>query len=73
MAEQGFGVLTEIDMKACNVVVRADTAEPGAVIVEAMNPQLTAEVTGQPALAEIADEVARKLQAAVDSLAGGSG
>jgi uncharacterized protein (DUF302 family) len=107
LAEQGFGVLTEIDMKAvlkaklgedmedyvilgacnpplahravtadrqiglllpCNVVVRADLDDHGSVIVEAMNPQILVEVTGEPALREIADEVTTKMQAAIDSL-----
>jgi uncharacterized protein (DUF302 family) len=107
LAQQGFGVLTEIDMKAtlkaklgedmedyvilgacnpalahravnvdrqiglllpCNVVVRTDCTDDRTVIVEAMNPQILVEVTGEPALREIADEVATKLRAAIDSL-----
>lgn len=107
LAQQGFGVLTEIDMKAtlkaklgedmedylilgacnpplahqavnadrqiglllpCNVVVRADVNDGGSVIVEAMNPQLLVEVTGEPALRDIADAVTAKMQAAIDSL-----
>lgn len=107
LAGQGFGVLTEIDMKAtlkaklgqdmedylilgacnpplahravtvdrqiglllpCNVVVRADPTDDTRVIVEAMNPQILVEVTGEPQLRGIADEVTTKLQAALDSL-----
>ncbi len=52
----------------CNVVVRSDPDRPGSVIVEAMNPRLMVEVTGEPALQEVADEVGERLQAAVDSL-----
>lgn len=110
LADQGFGVLTEIDMRAalnaklgdgagdevgdylilgacnpgfarqavgvfpqvgvllpCNVVVRrAPGAE--AVTVDAMNPGLMAQVTSEPALAEIAGEVRTRLQAALDAL-----
>ena len=52
----------------CNVVVRADRADANSVIVDAMNPKLLVEVTGEPALNEVADEVLAKLQAAIDSL-----
>ena len=107
LAEQGFGVLTEIDVKAtlksklghdmedylilgacnpplahraietnrqiglllpCNVVVRTDPDRDGAVLVEAMNPAMLVEVTGEPALRPISDEVTGKLRAAIDSL-----
>lgn len=107
LADQGFGVLTEIDMKAtlkkkldtdmedylilgacnpplahravsidrqiglllpCNVVVRTDPADNSQVLVEAMNPQLLVQVTGEPALQEVADEVTGKLRAAIEAL-----
>jgi uncharacterized protein (DUF302 family) len=107
LAEQGFGVLTEIDMKAtlkaklgkdmedylilgacnpplahraveanrqiglllpCNVVVRTDLDHAGTVLVEAMNPGLLVEVTGEPELRPVAEEVTGRLQAAIDSL-----
>ena len=110
LAEQGFGVLTEIDMKAtmkakldhdienylilgacnpplarravaadrrigvllpCNVVVRTDPNDPATTVVEAMNPQLMADITGEPALAPIAAEVTDRLQKAIDSLTTG--
>jgi uncharacterized protein (DUF302 family) len=107
LAEEGFGVLTEIDMQAtlkaklgedmeqyvilgacnpplahravevdrqiglllpCNVVVRADPDTEGAVLVEAMDPQVLVDVTGEAAMRPIADEVAAKLRAAIDAL-----
>ncbi|MHA7664527.1 DUF302 domain-containing protein [Mycolicibacterium sp. HS_4_1] len=107
LAQQGFGVLTEIDVKAtlkaklgeeledyvilgacnpalahralnvdrqiglllpCNVVVRADPATDGRVLIEAINPQMLVDVTGEPQLAELADDVGTKLRAAIESL-----
>nr|WP_090343288.1 DUF302 domain-containing protein [Mycolicibacterium malmesburyense]CRL74219.1 hypothetical protein CPGR_03039 [Mycolicibacterium malmesburyense] len=109
LAEQGFGVLTEIDVKAtlknkldedmenylilgacnpplahraieaqrqiglllpCNVVVRSDPGDPETTLVEAMNPQLLVDVTDEPALKPIAEEVGDKLRAAIGALAG---
>lgn len=107
LADQGFGVLTEIDMKAtlkaklgqdmedylilgacnpplahravtvdrqiglllpCNVVVRADPGDDTRVLVEAMDPQLLVQVTGEAGLQEVADEVAHKLRAAIEAV-----
>ncbi|OBB70565.1 DUF302 domain-containing protein [Mycobacterium sp. 852014-52144_SCH5372336] len=107
LADQGFGVLTEIDVKAtlknklgedmesylilgacnpplahrainaqrqiglllpCNVVVRSDPEDPETTLVEAMNPQLLVDVTEEPSLKPIAEEVGSKLQAAISAL-----
>ena len=107
LAQQGFGVLTEINITAtlkaklgadiedylilgacnpelayralsvdreiglllpCNVVLRADPDDAGTVIIEAMDPGVLVEVTGEPALMAIADEVTAKLGAAIASL-----
>jgi uncharacterized protein (DUF302 family) len=101
---QGFGVLTEIDVRAtlrdklgqdiedylilgacnpplahraldadrriglllpCNVVVRT---AGGQTVIEALNPQIMAEVTGQPSLRPVADEATSRIRAALDSL-----
>ena len=109
LSEQGFGVLTEIDVKStlkdkldedmenylilgacnpplahraigvdrqiglllpCNVVVRSDPDDPHTTLVEAMNPQLLVDVTGEPQLQPVAEEVTTRLQAAIDALAG---
>jgi uncharacterized protein (DUF302 family) len=104
LQDQGFGTLTEVDIRQtlkekldvdtdpqliigacnpqlahraldidarvatllpCNVVVRA---EGGRTVVEALDPAMMAEVSGDPALADVADEAARRIQAALDAV-----
>jgi uncharacterized protein (DUF302 family) len=108
LADQGFGVLTEIDITAtmkaklgeqmedyvilgacnppfahqalevdrsiglllpCNVVVRAAGA---TTVVEALDPQIMVTLTGRPELKPVADEVARRLAAALAGLRPGA-
>jgi uncharacterized protein (DUF302 family) len=53
----------------CNVVVRADpSAEQDTVIVDAINPQVMPQLTDQPGMQEVADDVTTKLEAAIQSL-----
>ena len=49
----------------CNVVVRA---AGGATVVEALDPQVMTTLTGRPELKPVADEVARRLAAALATL-----
>jgi len=105
LSEQGFGILTEIDLKAtlkakidadidpqvilgacrpplahaavqaepsiglllpCNVVVRVIAAN--RTTVEAMDPAIMVQLTGNDALTAVADEASIRLSAALDSL-----
>ena len=111
LAAQGFGVLTEIDVRAtlheklgadmedylilgacnpplahqalaadrkvglllpCNVVIRTGHGE---TIIEALDPQIMAEVAGQAALRPVAAEAAARIRAALAAVgeAGPSG
>ncbi|MFE1586030.1 DUF302 domain-containing protein [Streptomyces sp. NPDC058737] len=104
LADQGFGVLTEIDVQAtlkakldqdmepyvilgacnpplaqraldadrsvglllpCNVVVHGDGDR---VIVEAIDPETMVTLTGLDAMAPVAEEAGRRLEAALSSL-----
>lgn len=105
LQEQGFGVLTEIDLKAtlkakidadiepqvilgacrpllahaallaeptvglllpCNVVVRSAGAT--RTFVEALDPAVMVDLTGNSALQEVASDATRRLEAALDQL-----
>lgn len=50
----------------CNVVIRT---AGGQTVVEALDPQVMVEVTGEPSLTPIAAEAASRIRAALDSLA----
>lgn len=104
LQEQGFGILTEIDVRQtlkdkldvdtdpqlilgacnpqlahraleidrriatllpCNVVVRV---EDGRTVVEALDPSIMAEVSGSPDLGAVADDAARRIDAALDAV-----
>ena len=104
LAAQGFGVLTEIDVRAtlreklgadmedylilgacnpplahralaadrkvglllpCNVVIRSGHGE---TIIEALDPQIMAEVAGQAALRPVAAEAAARIRAALAAI-----
>ena len=49
----------------CNVVVRADS---GGTVVEALDPQVMVTLTGRTDLKPVADEVSRRLAAALAGL-----
>ncbi len=51
----------------CNVVVRADG--DNRTIVDALDPQVIAEVPGDPALRPVADEAGTRIRAALAELA----
>jgi uncharacterized protein (DUF302 family) len=58
--DRGIGLLLP-----CNVVVRATEA---GTVVEALDPQVMVTLTGRPELKPVADEVARRLAAALAAL-----
>lgn len=60
-AEESIGLLLP-----CNVVVRSVGA--GSTIVEAIDPQTMRQLTGNVAMAPVADRIGGMLQATLDSL-----
>lgn len=52
----------------CNVIVRRDPDDAATVIVEAMDPQVMVEVTGDADLRPIAAEAGTRLRAALAAL-----
>ena len=59
-ADRSIGLLLP-----CNVVVRAT---PAGTVVEALDPQIMATLTGRPELKPVADEAARRLATVLASL-----
>ncbi len=76
LAEQGFGILTEIDV-AATLAAKLDRKIEPCMIQRACNPTLAAQALDiEPAiglLAPIAEEATRRLDAALATLAGSSG
>ena len=69
-AHQALGIDRSIGMLLpCNVVVRA-TAD--GTIMEALDPQVMITLTGRPELKPVADEVSRRLAAALAELTAGT-
>lgn len=63
-AEESIGLLLP-----CNVVVRAG-GTAGQVLVEALDPAVMVEVTGNDALRTVAADAAARLRAALDAVRG---
>jgi hypothetical protein len=64
LKEQGFGVLTEIDIRA---TLREKLGEEMEDYLT-LDPQVMVGLTGKDALKPVADEAASRLEAALDSL-----
>lgn len=72
LAHRAITVHPEIGiLLPCNVVVRTQPDEPDTVVVEAINPAILVEATGEPDLKPIADEATAKLRAAIECVAAG--
>lgn len=59
-ADRSIGLLLP-----CNVVVRA---ADGCTMVQALDPRAIADIAGEPLLKDIAEDAARRLRAALDTL-----
>ncbi len=71
LAHRAVGVMRTIGLLLpCNVVVREDPDHAGAVVVDAMNPDVMVLTTGEPALADVAVEAGTRLRAALTALGG---
>lgn len=67
LANRALGIEREIGLLLpCNVVVRA--LEDGRTLVQALDPHVMVAVPGRAELGPVADEAARRIQAALDSL-----
>ena len=70
LAHQASSVKKQIGvLMPCNVVVREEPQNPATVHIEAMDPQLMVQVGDDPALAPVAEQATRQLQAAIRALA----
>ena len=66
LAHRAMGIDSRVaTLLPCNVVVRVDD---DGTVVEALDPAVMADVTGTPGLRDVADEAARRIQAALDTL-----
>ncbi len=69
LAHQAVGVDRQIGLLLpCNVIVRRDPADDATVIVEAMDPQVMVQVTGDAGLEPVAEDAGTKLRAAIAAL-----
>ena len=65
-AHQALGIDRSLGLLLpCNIVVRA---ADGGTVVEALDPQVMVTLTGRPELKPVADEVSRRLAAALAEL-----
>ena len=65
LAAQGFGVITEIDMAACNVVVRRADDH---VLVQAVDPAMMVRLSDAEGLRSVAEEATTRLDTALAAL-----